>query len=43
MKNNNNNNNNFFEINNKQAFKECEMIQQEIKESIFYDDWLIIL
>jgi hypothetical protein len=27
---------------NKQAFKKCEQVQQEIKEQVFYNDGLII-
>ena len=28
---------------NKQAFKKCEQVQQDIKEQIFYNDGLIII
>ena len=36
-------NNNFYEYRNKVEEKKCEQLQEEIKESIFYDDNLILL
>lgn len=32
----------FIETINKRENKKCDMIRQQIREQIFYDDWLII-